>query len=177
MSLGLTLIAAMDQNRLIGHGDELPWKLPADLRHFRRHTTGKPILMGRKTYESIGRPLPKRRNLILTRRVGWQAEGTEVFHSLEDACDAVRSENELMVIGGAHVYGAMLPKSDRMLLTIIHARFSGDVFFPQFEPADWLIADREDHQPDETNQYAYSFLELRRTGTGLPLPTNFPLGL
>ena len=173
----ITLIAAMDLNRLIGDGDDLPWKLPADMVHFRKNTTGKPIIMGRNTFESIGRPLPKRRNLILSRRLDYQPSGTEVFHHLGAALDGAGAVPEIMVIGGSHVYGTALEHAQRMLLTVIHATFEGDVFFPEFSTNDWSIVHREDHEPDDKNAWAYSFLDLRRTSTGMPIPKNFPRGL
>ena len=172
-----TIIAAMDLNRLIGDGDELPWKLPADLRHFRRHTVGKSILMGRKTYESIGKPLPKRRNIVLSRRIDYRPVGVDVFHRFEDVLNDLSDEDELMIIGGSHVYRDALLYADRMLLTVIHGQFSGDVFFPAFKGEDWSIVDRQDHDAADGASWPYSFLDLRRTASGTPLPIGFPQGL
>ena len=177
MSTEVTLIAAMGLNRVIGLGDELPWTLPADLRHFRRKTIGKPILMGRRTFESIGKPLPKRRNIVLSRQSDYHPSGVDSFQSLDDALNVLADEPELMVIGGSYVYEHALPRAHRMLLTVIHESFEGDVLFPLFPTADWFITSREDYHPDEKNRWAYSFLELKRIPPGVPLPPNFPLGL
>ena len=158
----VSIIAGMDENRLIGQGNRLPWRLPADMKHFRRHTLGKPVLMGRKTYESIGKPLPKRTNIILTRDPDYQAEGCVVTHSIEEAFGTASGCEEIMVIGGASIYELFLPSVDRLYLTYIHDRFEGDVYFPPFDIADWHEVERVDCQPDEKNPHPYSFLFLHR---------------
>ena len=133
----ISIIAGMDKNRLIGQGNRLPWRLPADMKHFRRHTLGKPVLMGRKTFESIGKPLPKRTNIILTRDRGYSAEGCIVAHSIEEALDTARTCDEIMIIGGASIYVLFLPRAHRLYLTYIHDCFEGDIYFPTFNLADW----------------------------------------
>ena len=158
----ISIIAGMDKNRLIGQGNRLPWKLPADMKHFRRHTLGKPVLMGRKTFDSIGKPLPKRTNIILTHDRHYRAEGCIVTHSIEEALDTVRDCKELMVIGGASIYKLFLPRANRLYLTHIHHCFQGDVYFPAFDPTDWQEVKRVDRQPDEKNLHPYSFLFLHR---------------
>lgn len=155
----VSLIWAMDDNGLIGRDNQLPWSLPADMRWFRQHTLGKTIVMGRKTYDSIGRPLPERRNLVLTQQQGLSIEGCEVVHSLEQALQVLpdRQIDELMVMGGAQVYHLALPLAQRLYVTRIHAAFEGDAWFPQFNWDQWREIERTDHQPDEKNAYPYSF--------------------
>ena len=158
----ISIIAGMDKNRLIGQGNRLPWRLPADMKHFRRHTLSKPVLMGRKTFESIGKPLPKRTNIILTRDRDYQAVGCVVTHSIAEALDTASSCEEIMVIGGASIYELFLPRADRLYLTRIHGCFEGDVYFPAFDIADWQEVKRVDCQPDAKNPHPYSFLFLHR---------------
>ena len=158
----ISIIAGMDKNRLIGQGNQLPWRLPADLKHFRRHTLGKPVLMGRKTHESIGKRLPKRTNIILTSDHDYQATGCIVAHSIEEAMDTASGSKEIMVIGGASIYELFLPKADRLYLTCIHDCFEGDVYFPAFDLADWQEVKRVDCEPDEKNPHPYSFLFLHK---------------
>ena len=158
----ISIIVGMDKNRLIGQGNRLPWRLPGDMKHFRRHTLGKPVLMGRKTFESIGRPLPKRSNIILTHDHDYQAEGCVVTHSIEEALDTASGCEEIMVIGGASIYELFLPRADRLYLTYIHDYFEGDIYFPAFNIADWQEVKRIDCQSDEKNPHPYSFLFLHR---------------
>ena len=158
----ISIIAGMDRNRLIGQGNRLPWRLPADMKHFRQHTLGKPVLMGRKTYESIGKPLPKRTNIILTRDLDYRAEGCIVTHSIEEALDTASACEEIMIIGGASIYELFLPRVDRLYLTYIHDCFEGDVYFPAFDMADWQEVKRVDYQPDKKNSHPYSFIFLHR---------------
>jgi dihydrofolate reductase len=158
----ISIIAGMDKNRLIGQGNRLPWRLPADMKHFRRHTLGKPVLMGRKTFESIGKPLPKRTNIILTHDRDYQAEGCVVTHSIEEALDATSDCEEIMIIGGASIYKLFLPRTERLYLTYIHDCFEGDIYFPAFNLTDWQEVKRVDCQPDEKNPHPYSFLFLHR---------------
>ena len=170
----LTLIAAMSENRVIGRSGQLPWHLPADLKHFKRATLDKPILMGRLTYDSIGRPLPRRRNLVLTRRTDFSPPGVEVFSSLEAVLESLTMAPELMVIGGGQVYGQCMPVCQRMLLTVVHCHVEGDAFFPAFDTSEWSQVDRIDHDADDHNKWAYSFIELRRGSSGKPVPGAFP---
>ena len=158
----IALIAALDRNGLIGRDNDLPWRLPADLQHFKRMTMGKPILMGRLTWESLGRPLPGRHNIVLTRDPDYQAEGATVVDSTNAALAAAGEAEEAMVIGGAAFYGAMLPHAKRLYLTRIDAEFDGDAWFPEFNPSEWHETAREAHAPDERNAYPYAFVTLER---------------
>ncbi|HSW11639.1 MAG TPA: dihydrofolate reductase [Solimonas sp.] len=158
----ISLIAALDDNRLIGRDNGLPWRLPNDLKFFKRTTLGKTVLMGRKTWESLGRPLPQRDNWVLTRDPQFRAEGARVFQDLETALKAA-TDRELVVIGGAELYRQVLSLADRMYLTEVHGRFEGDAWFPDFDPALWRLLAREDHPADATHACAYSFCSYERT--------------
>lgn len=158
----LAAIAAMDRNRLIGRENQLPWHLPADLAHFKAITTGYPILMGRKTHESIGRPLPNRTNIVLTRDKNYQAEGVITVHSLEEAQSYCQAYPEIFIIGGAEIYRLAMPKLHRLYLTLIDHAFQGDAYFPEWSASEWREVSRETHEPDEKNAYAYTFLTLER---------------
>jgi dihydrofolate reductase len=159
----ISIIAAMDQNRLIGVNNQLPWKLPADMRWFRRNTLGKPVIMGRKTFESLGKPLPDRPNIVVTRDTAFQAEGCRVFTDIEAALSyAATLGDELMVIGGASFYEQMLARADRLYLTMIHQAFEGDAWFPAYDVNDWRILQREDHNADVKTPFSYSFVVLER---------------
>lgn len=158
----ISIIAAMADNRVIGINNSLPWKLPADMSWFRKHTLGKPVLMGRTTFDSIGKPLPNRTNLILSRDPACQIEGTQVYKDFASAQMAVQDEPELMVIGGSTIYQQLLPQADRLYLTFIHHEFAGDSWFPAFYMADWRELERTDCEPDEKNPYRYSFVILER---------------
>lgn len=162
------MIAAIDENRLIGNGPDIPWQLPADLQHFRDMTIGKPVVMGRKTFETLPRPLTKRKNIILTRNRDYVApKGCIVAHSVDDVIESVKSLTqkygiELMICGGAPIYAAFLPHARRLYLTRIHATFEGNVYFPKFEIAEWEETKRVDCEADEKNPYPYSFLYLEK---------------
>ena len=160
----ISMIAAMAHDRVIGKDNQMPWHLPADLAHFKRVTLGKPVLMGRKTFESIGRPLPGRRNLVISRNPGYQAEGIEVVGSVEAALALLASSavEELMVIGGGHLYAEMLPSADCLYLTQIDLAVEGDTRFPAFDEGDWSCIERESHQPDEKNPHSYCFETWQR---------------
>lgn len=155
----ISMIAAMAHDRVIGKDNQMPWHLPADLAHFKRVTLGKPVLMGRKTFESIGRPLPGRRNLVISRNPDYQAEGIEVVGSVEAALAllAGSSVEELMVIGGGHLYAEMLPSADCLYLTQIDLAVEGDTRFPAFDDGQWQRVDCESHPADEKNPHPYSF--------------------
>ncbi|MBL4760123.1 MAG: type 3 dihydrofolate reductase [Mariprofundaceae bacterium] len=153
----LSLIWAMDCNRLIGSKDALPWKLPADMQWFRKQTMNKPILMGRKTFESIGKPLPKRTNIVLSRKKGLKIEGCIVVHSLDEAKTAVPDADEIMVIGGAEIYALLLPQSDQLYITHIDAEFEGDTWFPVYDLSHWQKVHHEHHPADEKNMSDYHF--------------------
>ncbi|QKT04352.1 type 3 dihydrofolate reductase [Ectothiorhodospiraceae bacterium 2226] len=163
----ISLIAAMADQRVIGKDNAMPWHLPADMAHFRKLTLGKPVLMGRKTFESLGKPLPSRTNIVLTRDAEFHAEGCLVVHSVEEALKVASNAFEFMVIGGQHVYELMLPRAQRMYLTLVHARVDGDAYFPPFAPGHWREEEREEHPADERNPYPYTFLTLERIATGV----------
>lgn len=162
----ISLVVAMDANGLIGAGGGLPWRLPADLKHFRRKTVGKPILMGRRTFESIGRPLPGRENLVLTRDSGFDAGGTHRVASLDEALNWAHEGGfaELAVIGGAQVYALALPRVERLYLTRVHSAFDGDTHFPAIDWREWCEVEREDRAADDRHAHDFSFIELRRVG-------------
>ena len=158
----LSLIAAMDNNRLIGKDNDLPWHLPADLQHFKSVTMSKPILMGRKTYVSIGRPLPGRQNIVLTRSTDVQIEGVTVVNSIEDAMKAAQDVEEVMVIGGSSIYELVLPEVDRMYLSFVDGEFEGDAWFPEFDEAEWEVIDEKAQAADEKNAQACRFVTYQR---------------
>jgi len=151
----------MDDNRVIGINNSLPWKLPVDMKWFRSKTMGKPIVMGRKTFESFGaRVLPGRTNIIITHSKDYEAEGAVVVHSIEDALEAAGDVEEIMIIGGASFYEQMLPRADRLYITQVHGQFVGDAWFPEFDMSLWRECERVENQCDEKNPYACSFLFL-----------------
>jgi dihydrofolate reductase len=152
----------MGRNRVIGRGNALPWHLPADLQHFKRTTMGKPIIMGRKTCESIGRPLPGRLNIVVSRNPAYSAQGFRTATTLDEALAIAAPAEESMVIGGAQLYAAALLLVTRMYLTLIDADFEGDVHFPPYDKSHWRETAREPHEPDERNPYPYSYVTLER---------------
>ncbi len=158
----ISIIAAMGKNKVIGKGNALPWKLPADMEHFKTLTKGKPIIMGRKTFESVGKPLPDRTNIIITRDQNYKDEGCIVAYSTEEALKAAENSEEVMICGGAQIYKEFLPKADKMYLTLIDADFEGDAYFPEYNPEEWEETSYEEHERDAENQYNYTFLVLRR---------------
>ena len=158
----LTLIAAIGTNGVIGVAGGLPWRLPADLQHFKALTLGKPVVMGRRTWESLGRPLPGRRNLVVTRQAGFAAPGAEVFATVEAALAAAAEQPEVMVIGGGELYSQLLPQAAVLELTEVAATLAGDAFFPAFDPAVWPEVSREAHAADERHAYAYTFVRRIR---------------
>lgn len=160
-SPSLSLIAAMDRNRLIGVDGQLPWRLPEDLKHFKALTLGKTVLMGRKTWESLGRPLPQRDNWVLTRDAQFAAAGCRVFRNLDDAL-AAEAPGGLMVIGGAELYRQTLPQAQRLYLTLVQASLQGDAWFPEYAALGWREIERRDAVADERHAYPYSFVTLER---------------
>lgn len=161
MNRRISLVVAMDENGLIGRDGQLPWRLPEDLKHFRRLTLGKTVLMGRKTWQSLGKPLEGRRNWVLSRDASFRPAGCEVFGALEQALAAPR-EGELVVIGGAELYRQTLPLADTMHLTRVHARVDGDTRFPAWSAADFRQTAVVDHPADARHAHAYSFITLER---------------
>jgi len=158
----VSLIVAVARNGVIGHANTLPWRLPKDLKRFKAFTLSKPILMGRRTFESIGRVLPGRTNLVLTRDPRWSAPGVTVVRSLEEALQKAGDCAELVVIGGAEIFRLVLPLARRIYLTRVHADVPGDTFFPSFDPSEWQDLERSDHPADEQHPYAVTFVTLER---------------
>ncbi|MBT3711045.1 MAG: dihydrofolate reductase [Gammaproteobacteria bacterium] len=162
----LSLAWAMAQNRVIGRNNNLPWYLPEDLKYFKRITMGKPIIMGRKTFESIGKALPGRTNIVISRNTEFSAEEARVVHSLEAACALSESiveidgMEEAMVIGGAEIYRQARPLADRLYLTEVHAEVEGDTYFPEIDLSTWKEVARQDFKAEEPNPYNYSFIVL-----------------
>jgi dihydrofolate reductase len=161
----LELVVAVSENDVIGRGNQLPWRLPADLRHFKLLTMGRPILMGRKTYESIGKALPGRVNLVLSRSPGFAPSDCTVVSSLENARIAAGNKSPLMVIGGAEIYRLCMPLADRIHLTLVHTRVEdGDAFFSDWRAVRWHESSRDRFAADEKNPHPYSFITLDREG-------------
>lgn len=160
----LSAIVAMAENRVIGANNQLPWYLPADLAHFKSITTGHPIVMGRKTYESIGKPLPNRTNIILTRDPDYQVNDCIVVSSIDDAIAtaAADEQQEIFIIGGAEVYKQLLPRIQRLYITFVYHPFEGDVYFPELNMQEWREISNEPHPADEKNIYPYRFLVLEK---------------
>ena len=164
----LVLIAALDRNRAIGRDNTLPWHLPDDLRHFKALTLGKPLLMGRKTAQALGRALPGRRNLVLTRSGQVPFAGMQAVPSVADALQLASADGagELCVIGGGEVYALCLPRATRMFLTHVDTKVDGaDAFFPMFDPAPWTVVNRDRHAADARHAHAFEFVEYRRQET------------
>lgn len=162
--MSVALVAAMDRNRLIGNDNRLPWRLPADMRHFREVTLGHTVLMGRRTWESLGKALPDRRNLVLSRGAP-ELEGAEQVSSLEQAIEldsAGEGDSELMVIGGAQVYRAALPVAQRLYLTFVGGEFSGDTWFPEWRASEWSVVDEVNCSADDKNAWPMQFVTLER---------------
>lgn len=165
----VALIAALSQNRCIGRHNKLPWHLPNDLKYFKRETWGRPIVMGRKTWESLGRPLPGRTNIVITRQPGYEAEGARVVASLEEALRLAQDvalidgADRVMVIGGGEIFRAALPLADYLYLTEVHAQVEGDAFFPEVDMSCYAEEAREDFAPSGDNPYAYSFVRYCRS--------------
>ena len=164
----VSLIVAMARNGVIGRDNALPWHLAEDLRRFKATTLGKPILMGRKTFESIGHALPGRTNLVLTRDPCWTAPGAVVVHSVEAALAAAEGAAELVVIGGAEIYRLVMPFARRIYLTHVQADVPGDTYFPDFDPTQWVDVACDERAADEKNAYPVTFLTLERRGVPQP---------
>jgi len=160
----ISLIVAMAPDRAIGIENRLPWRMPADLRHFRTVTMGHPLIMGRLTQQSIGRPLPGRRNIVVSRDPAFQAEGCEVVDSVEAALAAAADAPEVFVMGGASLYAQLLPRCDRLYLTLVEGRFEADAYFPEFDRSEWREIAREEHEADADNPHPYAFVVLERVG-------------
>jgi len=158
----LSIIAAMARNQVIGRENSLPWRLPADLQYFKRITMGKPMIMGRKTWESLPGLLPGRRHIVVTRDQQYRAERAEVAHSLDQAIALGGDAEEIMLVGGANLYAQAIKLASRIYLTEIDAVVEGDAWFPEFDRSEWQEVSREAHSADEKNQYPYAFTVLQR---------------
>ena len=161
----ITIIAAIGNNNELGKDNDLIWHLPADLKRFKKVTTGHTIVMGRNTFESIGKPLPNRRSVIITRNQNYKQEGCEVVHSLEEAMDLIAQEEKAFIIGGAQIYKEVMEKgfADYLDITKVHGNFEADVYFPEISMSDWELMSVEEHSADEKNPHNYSFLRYINT--------------
>ena len=166
----ISVIAAMSQNRVIGRNGALPWHLPADLARFKSITTGHTVIMGRKTFESVGQPLPNRRTIVITRNNDYQGAGVVIAHSLDEALDHAVREDEIFILGGEAVYRIALPRADRLYLTIVHTTIHGDTHFPSFDPDQWKLVEDDRQEADDRHAYAFSFRRYERTSTGQARP-------
>ncbi len=155
----ISLIAAMAKNRIIGKGNKMPWHLPADLKHFKTVTMSKPIVMGRKTYQSIGRSLPGRKNVVISRNPNFQAEGCELVDSIEGALELLKDDKEIMIIGGGFLYSQCIDKADKLFLTFIDLEIDGDTQFPEYHHLKLNEVSLEKHLSDDKNLYDYEFVE------------------
>jgi dihydrofolate reductase len=158
----ISIIAAMGKNRAIGRDGGLPWRLPADMRFFKKTTMGHHLVMGRRTWDELGAPLPGRTTIVISRDPSFAPKGAVVARSLDEALQLAAGEEEVFVAGGAVIYALALPVADRMVLTLIDAEFEADTFFPAFDEKEWEIVAREDHPPDEKNRWPYSFTTWER---------------
>ena len=158
----VTIVVAIGENNAIGKNNELLWYLPKDLRHFKTITKGHTVIMGRKTFESVGKPLPNRRNIIITRNTDLAIEGTEVVHTLEDALELCKQDEEVFIIGGAEIYKIAMPHTDKIYLTVVHENFEADAFFPEIDHNLWLETASEKHLPDDKNNLSFTFSTLER---------------
>ncbi len=159
--MSLAIIAALNQHRVIGKNNQLPWHLPADLKHFKQLTLHKTIVMGRNTFDSIGKALPQRQNIVVTRQQDFQATDVTVVHSIEQAIACAQSV-EIMIIGGAQLYEQVLPDVDTLYLTLVDAEVQGDTFFPDWQAWRWRTIEQQRFAADEKNPYSYTFLTLQR---------------
>jgi len=157
----ISIIAAMGKNRVIGVDNKLPWKMKADMKRFVALTKSKPVIMGRRTFESIGKPLENRKNIVLTRS-NIQADGCTIVSSVQQAMEEADGTDEIMVIGGESVYREFLPLADKIYITLIGGNFDGDAFFPEYDENEWLETQREEHKADDNNPYGYAFITLER---------------
>lgn len=157
----ISLVVAMANKRVIGKDQQMPWHMPADLAHFKKVTLGHPIIMGRKTYESIGRPLPGRQNIVVTRQ-NITIDGCDIAHSLDEALSIVNNKEQIMIIGGGVLFLEALPIAQRLHLTLIDLDVEGDTFFPEWNPDEWQMISEEAHAADSKNPYDYRFITLER---------------
>ncbi len=162
-SVEMVLVAALDEQRLIGREGDLPWHLPADLRHFKKTTNGYPVIMGRRTFESLDGPLPGRLNIVLTGQDDYEADDCEVVAGFEQALDLAEKQGKerVMVLGGSGVFRQALPGASEMILTVVHDTYEGDTYFPDFDGEQWEIVDKWSHEADEKNETSMTFVTLR----------------
>ena len=158
----LHLIVAHARNGVIGKEGKLPWYLPEDLKHFKRTTLGKPVIMGRKTWESLGRPLPGRRNIVVTRQTGFTAEGAEVYSNLQDAVAAVKDEPSAFIMGGAQIYAEAMPQIEVAHITVLNADFEGDAFFKPLTDDEWNLVEEATFPATDTHPYSFSIRRYER---------------
>jgi dihydrofolate reductase len=158
----ISSIAAIAENNAIGKNNQLLWRLPADLKHFKEITTGHTVIMGRKTFESVGKPLPNRRNIVITRSNTLNIEKIEVVHSIEQAIALCNQDEEVFIVGGAEIYQAAMDITNQIYLTVVHANFEADTYFPEIDPMIWEQTAVEKHEADEKNPFAYTFSTLIR---------------
>lgn len=160
----IAIIAAVANNHVIGADNKLLWHLPADLKHFKNLTMGHTMIMGRKTFESIGKPLPGRRTIVVTRKENYNAQGCDVVHSLNEAFELAKENEEIFVVGGAEIYQQTidLPQTQKLYITRVFALFEGDAFFPNVDPRKWKLTERADHQANEKNPFNFTFLTYER---------------
>ena len=162
----ISLIVAMAENGVIGRNNQLPWRLSADLQHFKKITMGKPLIMGRNTHDSIGRPLPGRSNIVISRDKQYQAEGCVVVHSVDAALAAADGAEEVMIMGGAQLYEQTIGRADRLYVTLVHASIEGDVCFPEIDWEHWHEISAEDFRADDKNEFDFSFYVFDRLVVG-----------
>lgn len=162
--MNLSMIVALADDRVIGHNNQLIWHMPADLKHFRRLTMGHTLIMGRKTYESIGKPLKGRSTIVVSRQQGYDAKGCEVAGSLHEAIGMAEPGRDVFIAGGGQIYEQAMHMKEvsTIYLTRIYGRFTGDTFFPEIDEAEWICTSKSDHEPDEANRYPYSFMVYQR---------------
>ncbi len=158
----IALIAAMAQQRVIGLEQGMPWHMPADLAYFKQKTIAKPVVMGRKTFDCLGKPLPDRRNIVITRNLDWHADGVEVYHDLSSALKELEGEPEIMITGGETIYRQALPVATDLYLTFIDAAVKGDTYFPNWDRDCWQLVSEEQFQADSVNPYDYCFTHWQR---------------
>ena len=158
----VSLVAAMSENRVIGKNGQLPWHLPKDLQHFKKLTVDRTVIMGRKTFDEIKRPLDNRRNVVITGNPGFHPHGVTIVPSLDEALALGATETEVFVLGGGEIFRLALPRADRLYLTVIHARIEGDTWFPAFDSAAWVLEEEERHEADDKHAYAFSFRRYQR---------------
>lgn len=162
-SPSLSIAVAIGENSAIGKNNQLLWHMPADLKFFKQTTSGHTVIMGRKTFDSVGKPLPNRRNIVITRDSQLKIDGVEVVNSLDEAITASQNEEKsVFIVGGAEIYKQALPKTEILYLTTIHHTFDADTFFPEFDRNEWNLVSSEAHQADEKNKYDYTFEVLKR---------------